>query len=679
MALDINIGKPTIGNQEFLGESTKNRYVIPPYQREYTWASEEWRDIYEDFIDAYESGNNHFIGTFMFISKEEENDSEMMFEVVDGQQRLTTLSLLLLALYQRLTEHKYNFIKDVPEEDLRYDKDTNDYIKQLEAVQNKLLNNLYIYGGHEKKLKLSLSLCSNNNTDYEQLVNGVYDYCSKVEYTRPGEEKPKRDLKCDQRKKIFKAYEFFYQRLGIYINEKEMGLKDTCDSLMKLAESLHEWQTICIYTKRVDQAYQLFDSLNNRGVALSPVDIVKNKLFKELSLDGMELDDAQEEWAKLLGRIKSEKLLRRFFVDYYNISSKKYQSLLNRKNPLTENHIIDKYTELIDARKKEGEGKVTEFYIDLLKVSEIYQVIIEPESLMFREDKKGTGYEKYMYPLIQLNAISAIPSFGFLTHLYDKLGLLYISKDDDEKFEEKRTLFCDVVSMLSRFFTLRHLTDMPRVKYLPELFDEWLKPYLGASELSLNIDDYHASFLEALNDKKFRLDTWSNVEKKLQELEYEAQSTRKAMIRYLFTLYELNHIEVSDNCKDAGKIFWESNQHTKRGEYDYSIEHIIPEGGKIKGNAQKYWAEVLGEDIDKRNEFVHKLGNLLLLKYNLEAGQKPFNEKLEKYLSTRYAIHDTLINHDTWTRTDVEERTNMLSKIFAEYLCDGFIEKEIEE
>lgn len=70
------------------------QYIIPPYQREYSWKEEQWENL---FNDINENLSGYFLGSIICISSENNR-----LDVIDGQQRLTTLSLLLLALYDEL-------------------------------------------------------------------------------------------------------------------------------------------------------------------------------------------------------------------------------------------------------------------------------------------------------------------------------------------------------------------------------------------------------------------------------------------------------------------------------------------------------------------------------------------------------------------------------------------------
>lgn len=78
-------------------------YSIPKYQREYTWGQNQWRDLYND-INENEAG--YFIGSIICINNPKDAFQVNPLEVVDGQQRLTTICLLLAAIYTKLKEHE---------------------------------------------------------------------------------------------------------------------------------------------------------------------------------------------------------------------------------------------------------------------------------------------------------------------------------------------------------------------------------------------------------------------------------------------------------------------------------------------------------------------------------------------------------------------------------------------
>jgi Protein of unknown function DUF262 len=77
-------------------------YKIPPYQREYSWQKAQWEDLFQDLIQA---DGAHFLGTIITLNTTTDAVYSGVLELIDGQQRMTTLTLLLAAVYSVLKQH----------------------------------------------------------------------------------------------------------------------------------------------------------------------------------------------------------------------------------------------------------------------------------------------------------------------------------------------------------------------------------------------------------------------------------------------------------------------------------------------------------------------------------------------------------------------------------------------
>lgn len=83
-------------------------YKIPRYQREYVWGRKQWEELYDDIS---ENDPGYFIGSIICINNEKDSFKTSCLEIIDGQQRLTTVCLLLLAIYSALKQYR-NKIND---------------------------------------------------------------------------------------------------------------------------------------------------------------------------------------------------------------------------------------------------------------------------------------------------------------------------------------------------------------------------------------------------------------------------------------------------------------------------------------------------------------------------------------------------------------------------------------
>lgn len=160
-------------------------YVIPKYQREYTWGQYQWKDLYDDIC---ENDFGYFIGSIICIDNSSDAFQIKELEVVDGQQRLTTLCLLLTAIYNRLKEHKDEL-----------DEDDED---ELPALKKSI-----ICKGSFNGLILCPQIQNNNQADFNVVMyeNGLLKSAKKE--------------KNWGNRKIAKCYKYFLQRLDQDIEE----------------------------------------------------------------------------------------------------------------------------------------------------------------------------------------------------------------------------------------------------------------------------------------------------------------------------------------------------------------------------------------------------------------------------------------------------------------------------
>ncbi|BBX34835.1 DUF262 domain-containing protein [Mycolicibacterium mageritense] len=74
-------------------------YEAPKYQREYAWTKQQWDELFDDLLEEENSNSGHFLGTIICINRTSNATKENVLELVDGQQRMTTLSILMAAIY----------------------------------------------------------------------------------------------------------------------------------------------------------------------------------------------------------------------------------------------------------------------------------------------------------------------------------------------------------------------------------------------------------------------------------------------------------------------------------------------------------------------------------------------------------------------------------------------------
>jgi uncharacterized protein with ParB-like and HNH nuclease domain len=253
-------------------------YIIPEYQRPYSWdcigksdKNNQVNVMWQDLIDFFDSGNQniYFMGSMVVIG----DVSSRKYEVVDGQQRMTTLSILIVSIKC--------FLKGVKENDLLAIDKKNDITTFIDNVikdLDSLLFNQNLFGSivQEKKVKI-------------EKVSG-FNYDDILEATMECADSNKVDMKnaTEEQKEV--ALRYFKNR--IYFTER-LAEKFTSDTIFtyqnaqKLNEFIHFLKTkvtiIQIRSPRFDVAYQIFEILNNRGLPLSNKDLFRNFLISEFT------------------------------------------------------------------------------------------------------------------------------------------------------------------------------------------------------------------------------------------------------------------------------------------------------------------------------------------------------------------------------------------------------------
>ncbi len=248
-------------------------YQVPRFQRDYSWADQEWDDLWMDMQDLLspEGEPAHYMGYLVLQSK-----NNKAFDIIDGQQRLTTLSLFVLALLNNLKKLIDDGINS-EDNQKRADQLRNSFIGYLDPVTLVPTS--------------KLTLNRNNDSFYQH-------------YIVPLQKLPKRNLKGTEHR-MRKAFEWFDRKIGQeYTPQKDGAL--LAGIIDKLSDKL--FFTVITVDDELN-AYKVFETLNARGVKLSSTDLLKNYLFSvvdQQSNNALELNNLDERWEKLLGKLKSE-------------------------------------------------------------------------------------------------------------------------------------------------------------------------------------------------------------------------------------------------------------------------------------------------------------------------------------------------------------------------------------
>jgi hypothetical protein len=250
-------------------------YRIPRFQRDYSWTSDEWEDLWADILATLnpDGESSHYMGYLVLQSADDKT-----FDVIDGQQRLTTLSLIVLGVLKNL-QRQIDAGNEGDANTQRVNQIRQTYVGYLDPVT--LI------------ARPKLTLNRNNNAYYR-------------DYLLPLGHLPKRNLRASEHS-LRKAFEWFDKQIAIYLKASS-GNEGA--RLAQLVEDISDklFFTVITVTDELN-AYKVFETLNARGVRLSATDLLKNYLFSVLDRGGEsdhELHNLEERWESLVGRLQSE-------------------------------------------------------------------------------------------------------------------------------------------------------------------------------------------------------------------------------------------------------------------------------------------------------------------------------------------------------------------------------------
>jgi uncharacterized protein with ParB-like and HNH nuclease domain len=402
-------------------------YVIPKYQREYTWGQNQWSDLYDDIN---ENDLGYFIGTIICIDNHVPNDKVHPLEVIDGQQRLTTLSLLILTIFNLIKGYR-DYLKD--------DDALGEYVRIRQFLQSKET---------DSGLKLILQTQGKNMYDYEAIMhqNGVI---------KTGTEKENW-----KRRRIALCYKYFNNRVTRDIEAATSGIVDkekkneaSIAGLFEIANKIEKALIVRIDVENHAQAYTLFASLNNRGTPLTAIDLMKNLILATADKQKLDYSDCYNRWEELLSLLPDYGNQERFFRQYYNAFktelNEPFRANDNKKmDPLgsiaTRSNLLNIYEQLIG-------NNLDIFQKDILECGKIYA-----HFLYFNNSDLSATADS----LKNLSHVQGTPSYLLLLYLFKKKDLLNLNDDDIN----------GAVGFLTKFFIRRNITDIPATRDLQRIF-----------------------------------------------------------------------------------------------------------------------------------------------------------------------------------------------------------------
>ena len=575
-------------------------YSIPKYQREYTWSYREWEALYDDIS---ENNPEYFIGSIICIPLGDAINPYM--EVIDGQQRLTTISLFLAALYKRLSELKEYL-----------DEDDEDIIP---AMRKALKSNI-----SPNEMKLVPQVQNHNQDDYNFIMSDLglkKSVSSKHAYFSV--------------RKVSRCYQHF---LSLMDKEMEgMTPEEKVTFLLNKYDKLKQAMLVKMEVSSHSDAYVLFESLNNRGTPLTAIDLMKNLIMAKAESNGLTTDDCFNRWQQLLAYLSDDYgTQERFFRQYYNAFKHRLNDPFRsdsdrKKDPLG---VVATKSNLLNIFEKLISKDLNLFLEDILDCGKYYSWLILQDS--------DNAYSKN---LEDLDHIQGAPSYLLLLYLLKNKDALQITNEMINK----------LIGLLNKYFVRRNLTDYPSTRDLTRIFMDIINKIEEASSVA---DGVFSIIIETLSnpnncasDERFKLSLEGNVYKdnvgaaryilcKLAEstMTQETWQNLWGRTNKNVFIWTIEHIfPEGDNIPDC----W--------------VE-MIADGDRQLAN--RYL-----------EEYTHKIGNLTITGYNSTLGNKSFEEKRDRkskdgkrFIGYKNGldINKEIAQKDSWTIDDIKNRTNAL-------------------
>lgn len=321
------------------------QFVIPRFQREYSWDKKNYQEFFEDMmnnlvvIEGNIKDDQYFLGTMLFVGNFTEKPDKPI-EVIDGQQRLTTITILFSVLSDRFRELGEDTLS---KQLFNYIMTTDDDGNEVRVLQSKSSYPYFVYYIQDREKTIDAF----PNTEEENCIKETYEYF----FQQTSENALKKLLKKRMGDDIVQSFSYI-------------------EILKALRDQVLGCTFISIAAADKDQANKIFAILNAKGKRLAYIDLIKNKIFEELK-DGVDATFADESWneiKKLLNSGTETVGMATFFRHYWISKYKRCNASV----------LYDDFNRTITKNKE----KYKAFLRDLVNNAKIYVKIINPS----RED-----------------------------------------------------------------------------------------------------------------------------------------------------------------------------------------------------------------------------------------------------------------------------------------------------
>lgn len=505
----------------------QRKYVIPRFQREFAWETDELAELYDDLIDniIYTqnglSTNEYFIGSLVLVGDDDDTSKIERF-IVDGQQRLTTFTIAFAVLAQKFKEIKEDKLSDITHlHVIGEDNDGNPYARLVNESPKPFFQNRI-----QKK-----------NIDFTVIPHS------------------------NEEKRLLNAYSYFDRQLkertlikAIRERNHEMETISYVDALKAFRDQMLKCKVIYVTVKSLDDAYMIFEVLNAKGKDLSPVDIIKNSIFSILT-EEEPIDNATEKWSNIKNEIKKcdgldlNTFYRHYWLSKYCLSTnRKLVSNFEKYIPKT----ITDYTLLID---------------DMDVASKDYSDIVVPDQSKWSQPEELSIYTT----LSAFNVFNVTQIRIFLIALFDAKRRKVISHKNYKK----------ILTYAEHYHFIFTAVCSSRPSGLERRYSSYARKLRACCDKNESADCIN----DLINDLKSTLPDYATFESKFQTITYTSnQEKNKKLVQYILKKLEVYYAndELKPNSFTIEHILPESTSNAVVG----TIGNLLPLGEKLNNDLQ---------------------------------------------------------------------------------------------
>ena len=520
-------------------------YNVPVYQRPYSWDPNNVKILLADIWDVYSSNHKndgYYTGNILLHDIGDTVDGTIVYDVIDGQQRITTFALLLLAMFCTVSA--------------REDCSDDDAYRDLKKCLWKTVT-----GRRPQKKYRVVRLNSIEKGCFEQLFSYAFDYPNRAyEYAL------QQRLSLKSEKNVIGNFITIYD----YLEEKfpqEDGVNDLLDYAKYVIENIRFISIVC--HSPMKNVFSMFESINSKGKKLEEIDLIKSLIFSTLDEDSY--NDYLDKWGQLIIRTDDE------LYDYFYIYIKAFIKFY------TQNITIG-YFKGLTERLKEFYGVTTigEAYKalidDMLSKVDSFKMLSSSEeaSKLFNGKRQFRFYYK-----VFTNGSYVHPKPLFM-RIFDEYKKNCISKDDAIEIVEhvvKYMIKFSNIAALDSKDTIPLFSNIMKNIYAENRINKgYILSLIGNETTLKGLDD---------NNLRIRLETMDAFDK-----------NKKATVA-LLALYESLSVKNDNPTISYDKAYTLVEMFGK----SFQLDHLLPQTPAVDSDAYKYYVEVIkGNEVVRLKE-----------------------------------------------------------------------------